>query len=224
MSSIGGLDPLADVYNQLGVQGMFGSNPYLEYQGKIPMAGYQGTPTDASGNPIQSFTDAQAAHDAWNAANPAPATPGTTLNSAPPQQQLQRIYEGQGTGGAAGGENAMGSGGTPGGQMAYGYAMVPQQGILGHPQQQAAAPAAPQNPIDMRQAYLTALANPGHVTTPGAQMLPGTTPTGPQSQPSVLSAFLSQHPGGGTSIPGGYSNQPFFNTLNQLQSQKGASA
>jgi hypothetical protein len=221
MSSIGGLDPLADAYNLMGAQGMTNPNPYLEFTGQIPMAGYMGAPTDASGNPIQSFLDAQKAHDAWSTANPAPTAPGTTLNSAPPQQ-LQRIYEGQGTGGAAGGQNAMGSGGPTAGQSAYGYAMVPQQGILGHPQQAAAAPAAPTNPIDMRQAYLTALANPGHVATPGAQMLPGTTPTGPQSQPSVLQAFLSQHPGGGTSIPGGYSNQPFFNTLNQLQSQKGA--
>ena len=76
--------------------------------------------------------------------------------------------------------------------------------------QQAPAPAAPQNPIDMRQAYLDALSNPGKVTTPGAQMLPGTSPTGPQSQPSVLAQFLQQHPGGGTTGGGGYSNQPFF--------------
>ena len=46
--------------------------------------GFEDAPTDAHGNPIQSFTDAQAQHDAWNAANPAPAaTPGTTLNSTP---------------------------------------------------------------------------------------------------------------------------------------------
>ena len=62
----------------------------------------------------------------------------------------------------------------------------------------------------MRQAYLDALSNPGKVTTPGAQMLPGTSPTGPQSQPSVLAQFLQQHPGGGTTGGGGYSNQGFF--------------
>jgi hypothetical protein len=225
MSSIGGLDPLADAYNLMGAQGLTNPNPYLEFTGQIPMAGYQGAPTDAAGNPIQSFLQAQAQHDAWNAANPAPAaTPGTTLNSAPPQQQLQRVYLGQGTGGAAGGENAMGSGGPTGGQLVYGYAMVPQQGI--HPQQ-AAAPAAPQNPIDMRQAYLTALANPGKPAQPGAVMQPGATPTG-GVQPSVLAAFLAAHPQGGTSVPGkgggGYSNTGFFDTLNQLQAQKGAAA
>ena len=77
-------------------------------------------------------------------------------------------------------------------------------------QQRRAAPAAPQNPIDMRQAYLDALSNPGKVTTPGAQMLPGTSPTGPQSQPSVLAQFLQQHPGGGTTGGGGYTNQPIL--------------
>ena len=69
----------------------------------------------------------------------------------------------------------------------------------------------------MRQAYLDALSNPGKVTTPGAQMLPGTSPTGPQSQPSVLAQFLQQHPGGGTTGGGGYSNQGFFSTLNALK-------
>ena len=81
----------------------------------------------------------------------------------------------------------------------------------------AGTATAPQNPIDMRQAYLDALSNPGKVTTPGAQMLPGTSPTGPQSQPSVLAQFLQQHPGGGTTGAGGYSNQSFFNTLNALK-------
>ena len=84
-------------------------------------------------------------------------------------------------------------------------------------QPQQAAPAASTNPVDMRQAYLDALSNPGKVNTPGAQMLPGTSPTGPQSQPSVLAQFLAQHPGGGTTGAGGYSNQPFFATLNALK-------
>jgi len=54
-------------------------------------------------------------------------------------------------------------------------------------------------------------------------MQSGTSQTG-APQPSVLSAFLAAHPSGGTQIPGGYSNTGFFNTLNQLQAQKGASA
>jgi hypothetical protein len=235
MSSIGGLDPLADAYNLMGAQGLTNPNPYLEYTGQIPMAGYMGTPTDASGNPIASFGQAQQAHDAWNAANPAPTTPGTTLNSGP-SGQWGAMYPGgptiwQGGGGpqghyvqtSAGGQVTGGA--ANGGPTMQGGQNIPAQYqfMPNAPQQQAAAPAAPQNPIDMRQAYLTALANPGHVTTPGAVMQPGASATG-APQPSVLQAFLSQHPGGGTAIPGGYSNQSFFNTLNQLQAQKGASA
>ena len=56
-----------------GLMGLMGPNPYLEYTGKVPMAGFYGAPTDAMGNPIASFTQAQQQHDAWNAANPAPA-------------------------------------------------------------------------------------------------------------------------------------------------------
>jgi hypothetical protein len=73
-------DPLADMQNILGYQGLVGNNPYLAYQGQIPLAGYalppgsptistpQGNvavPTDAMGNPIQ-------------------IPPGMTLNSPPP--------------------------------------------------------------------------------------------------------------------------------------------
>ena len=76
-------DPFADAMNTSGYAGLIGPNPYLEYTGQIPMAGYRGTPTDAQGNPIQSYLDAQSQHDAWNAANPAPGAQGTTLNSTP---------------------------------------------------------------------------------------------------------------------------------------------
>src|SRR4029077_2145522 len=58
-------------------------------------ASYVGTPTDALGRPIQSYLDAQAAHDAWSAP-PAPAqAPPVTLNTSPypslaPMNALQR--------------------------------------------------------------------------------------------------------------------------------------
>ena len=224
-------DPFADAMNTSGYAGLIGPNPYLEYTGQIPMAGYRGAPTDAMGNPIASFGQAQQAHDAWNAANPAPAQ-GTTLNSTPaqPQQPIRMATtpEGMPPGETSLGRGVIGSSwqpqsplGTPVygnvGRMSgiIGYARLPQQQL---PQQPQAAPApAPTNPIDMRQAYLDALSNPGKVTTPGAQMLPGTSPTGPQSQPSVLAQFLQQHPGGGTTGGGGYSNQGFFSTLNALK-------
>ena len=202
-------DPFADAMNTSGYAGLIGPNPYLEYTGQIPMAGYRGAPTDAMGNPIASFGQAQQQHDAWAAANPAPApAAGTTLNSTPQQATIQ---------------HATMPDGMPYGQTSLGRGVVGpswQGPGGGTPQQQApqqSAPAAPTNPFDMRQAYLDALSNPGKVNTPGAQMLPGTSPTGPQSQPSVLAQFLQQHPGGGTTGGGGYSNAGFFNTLNALK-------
>ena len=48
-------DPFADAMNTSGYAGLIGPNPYLEYTGQIPMAGYRGAPTDAAGNPIASF-------------------------------------------------------------------------------------------------------------------------------------------------------------------------
>ena len=54
-------DPFADAMNTSGYAGLIGPNPYLEYTGQIPMAGYRGAPTDAMGNPIASFGQAQQA-------------------------------------------------------------------------------------------------------------------------------------------------------------------
>ena len=77
-------------FTQYGMMQMMQPNPYTQYgQGqRLPIPGYMGTPTDAQGNPIASFGQAQQAHDAWNAANPAPAASaqGTTLNSTPASQ------------------------------------------------------------------------------------------------------------------------------------------
>ncbi len=76
------------------------------------------------------------------------------------------------------------------------------------------ATAAATPGVDMNQAYLDALANPGKVTTPGGYDHSSDTP-------SVLSAFLDTNKSGGTGA-GGYSNQGFFDTLNKLQSATGA--
>ena len=235
---------MSDMMNAQGIAGLYGPNPYLQFTGQIPMAGYRGAPTDAAGNPIASFGQAQQAHDAWAAANPAPAQ-GTTLNSTPqlmasegntlnPQvdsagnliphmSNLSDIASNNGQGdpyGAAGANIAAGNalmGGLLGGGR-YGDQYMNQTAAnyqQGQQPAQPAAPAAPTNPVDMRQAYLDALSNPGKVNTPGAQMLPGTSPTGPQSQPSVLAQFLgnNQASTGG----GGYNNQGFFKTLNALK-------
>ena len=202
-------DPFADAMNTSGYAGLIGPNPYLEYTGQIPMAGYRGAPTDAAGNPIASFTQAQQQHDAWNAANPAPAAPaaGTTLNSTP-QPGVIPFQHATMPDGMPYGQTSLGRGVTGTSWQGPGGGTTPQQ------TQAAPAPAAQQNPIDMRQAYLDALSNPGKVTTPGASV-PQASPLG---SPSVMNSFLAANPGGGGAGAGGYNNSGFFNTLNKLRS------
>lgn len=177
-------------------------NPYMgQYYG-----GPTG-PTDAHGNPIGSYQTAQAAHDAWNAANPAPAAPmapSTTLNSTP-QPGVIPFQHATMPDGMPYGQTNLGRGVTgtswqgPGGGQA--------------PQQPAAPAAAPQtNPIDMGQAYLNALSNPGHVSTPGATVPQAPSPS---NQSGVLQQFLNnwQQGGGNTQGAGNYNNAGFFNAL-----------
>ena len=81
----------------------------------------------------------------------------------------------------------------------------------------------PPTPPDLRQAYLDALAAPqgigGNLPTPGAQ---GAQSPPPQlGQPSVLDSFLANNSAGGKAVAGNYSNAPFFNTLNRLNSGSG---
>jgi hypothetical protein len=216
-------DPLADAYNLIGAQEMTGPNPYLQYQGQIPMAGFTGTPTDAEGRPIQSYLNALAQQP----------TPGTTLNTSPPAAP-QAVAPRSGGTSLGGGMNYQGATGQPGNYMAPQFGPAMQSFMAGGPSlwgtpqggSPAAAPQAaaaqPQGP-NLRQAYLDALANPGPLPQYGAVMQPGAAQTG-APQPSVLNQFLAAHPSGGTAVPGGYSNTGFFNTLNRLQAQKGATA
>jgi hypothetical protein len=190
-------------YTQLGMMGMMMPNPYTQYGGKaLPIPGYMGTPTDAQGNPIQSYIDAAKQQPAA----PAPAQ-GTTLNSTP--QQPQFLYQQTSAGGMIpSGENT-GLDHPQYNPATYGYVPNPAY------QAQPAAPAAPAAPAgpDMRQAYLTALSNPGKVTDPGATV-PQAQPLG---SPSVMNAFLAANPSGGGSGAGGYNNQGFFQTLDKLR-------
>lgn len=202
-------DDQTNPYTIAGMAAMMQPNKYIDpaYKDKpLPLPGFYGTPTDAQGNPIQSFLDAQSQHDAWNAANPAPAQ-GTTLNSTPQPGVIPF-------------QHATMSDGMPYGQTSLGRGVTGpswQGPGGGTPQQQQApqqsAPAAQQNPVDMRQAYLDALSNPGKVTTPGATV-PQASPLG---SPSVMNSFLAANPGGGAGA-GGYNNSGFFNTLNKLRS------
>jgi hypothetical protein len=199
------------------------SNPYSSYKGAaFPSTSYSGTPTDAHGNPIGSYQAALAAQQAAAAAQAPAASPqGTTLNSSPQIPQFLPIGMGQGTGGAAGGQNAMGSPGQAvGGQLTGGGYMINPAYAIQQMQQQAApkpaaaapqAPAAPPGP-DMNQAYLAALSNPGHVTTPGATVPESPTPSG---QSGVLQQFLANwnQKGQPTQGAGNYNNRGFYDAL-----------
>jgi hypothetical protein len=185
--------------------GMYGPNPYSPFQGRIPMPGYRGTPTDAMGNPIQ-------------------PPPGMTLNSPPPAAAPSAADM------TPGGPNTFLSGAarpqgqyiqtSPGGQMPsgenYGSAtpqtIAPQYQYM--PAQQSAAPSQATPPQTASGANLqdtiAMLGNPGKVNTQGATV-PQSTVGG---QPSVLQQFLASQKGGTGANT--YSNTGFFDTLNAL--------
>ena len=152
-----------------------------------------GCRTDAAGNPTASFGQAQAAHDAWAAANPAPAQ-GTTLNSQPQSSTSSGPYQPGSAQGqawqammaqpaaqqnmATAAASAASGGNAPGAYYTRGIAaLAPTNMPMQNPplvpfssnrrgrgrgqQPHQAAPAASTNPVDMRQAYLDALSNPG---------------------------------------------------------------
>ena len=177
---------MADVTNAEIMGGMFGPNPYTDFPGKVPQPGYVGTPTDAQGNPIQ-------------------PPPGTTLNSVPAAMQQQASSPSM----SVPGNFSDLAGLIPGTQ-------VPLSQLASYMGSQPAATAAPAasapGQTDLNSA-LSLLANPGHVTTPGANV-----PQSPSlaNQPSALNAFLANQSGGGTGA-GGYSNKGFFDTLNALK-------
>ena len=200
------------------------SNKYSPFAGKaIPFpAQYRGTPTDALGRPIQSYTDAQAQHDAWAQANPAPAmAPAVTLNSpssgarfptGSPLDQMQK--SGASPAQMQGAFSQLSP--TIGGQTNPNYApslmAMMGGGVGGAGGAQQAQPAPQTNPIDMNQAYLDALARPGKVTTPGATV-PQSAP--PSNQSGVLNQFLANWNKGGqqTAGAGNYNNRGFFDAL-----------
>ena len=185
------------------------SNKYSPYQGvALPFMGQtSGVPTDARGNPISSYATAAA-----GAAPPAMA-PATSLNSNPLTQAASP--SGLNSMGLNPAAYAMGQGGpsamNPSGNAALFAAnwggFMPTTPTT--PAPAAAAAATPTNPYDMNQAYLTALSNPGHVTTPGATV-PQAAP--PSAQSGVLQQFL-QNWGGNSKGAGNYDNSGFINSL-----------
>ena len=159
----------------------------------------------ATGQPIQSFQQWQQQNPGGMSLNATPAAPAP----APQQQQYGRIWEGQGTGGAAGGQNAMGSGGPTAGQNVSGF------GPIGPAPQQQSPQAAPQPQATWQQpnnwqAAINALSNPGKVQTMGANV---PQVTGYQPSGGVNQAFLNQA-GAGQGM-----NQNFLNALRSIQAR-----
>jgi hypothetical protein len=183
------------------------SNQYSPFQG-VPLpslAAYAGVPTDALGNPIASYQQAQ---------QQSQMPPSTTLNSNP---LAAAAAASPSTGGGhyvsmGGGGQFTGGGQYQAGQMA-GQNVLPQQVWV--PNQAPAAatpPPAPTPGPDMNQAYLAALSNPGKVQTPGATVPQAPLPSG---QSGVLQSFLQnwQNKGSPTTGAGNYNNSGFFNAL-----------
>jgi hypothetical protein len=194
------------------------SNRFSPFQGKaFPWPSqYSGTPTDALGRPIQSYMDAAAQNAA--AAQPAQAPP-VSLNTTPgsygqpgtnpwatlqaggatPDQMAGFMSQMQPTYGTSGVAN-------PNYSRMMGRLMA---GVGGQNAQPSASSASGGGGgIDMNQAYLNALANPGKVVTPGAKVTPSPAPSG---QSGVLQQFLANwQPQTGA---GGYSNAGFLNAL-----------
>ena len=215
------------------------TNKYSPYKNKgIPWpASYVGTPTDAHGNPIQSYLDTQAQHDAWQAAQPKTAAP-VTLNSNPltaglePKGSQARAMQDAGYGDwalldpmmAASRQGQMGGEGSVAATTGWNPAnpasktgTLPAGGVAGGNTagggaSGAAGGTAQTNPYDMNQAYLTALSNPGHVNTPGATV-PQSAP--PSNQSGVLQQFLANWDknGGQSQGAGNYNNSGFINAL-----------
>ena len=194
------------------------TNAYSQFSGKaLPWpSSYTGYPTDAMGNYINpqagSGIPNYAQWQAGQAAQPA-ATPGTTINSMPAQSQADT---------GTGLDDVLGAMGMTqfGQQMAdkgisqrdiAGLIGLPgAQNIMG-PQQAApqAAPAPPSNNLAYPQ-VLSMLANPGKVTTPGANV--PVSPTSAQPSSGALQSFM-QNFKPAQSGPGAGFQQNFSKTL-----------
>ena len=202
------------------------SNPYSNFYGKaLPWpSSYAGTPTNALGQPIappQGMTLNQTpqqpqAPAAAPASQPGPMTGGQygdwrqLAGASPggPSTQAQWAYNlGLGGLGPAGAVNP---------SSAQGRALMAAQ----QPQQpQQAAPAAAAAPNNWQQT-LSMLANPGHVTTPGATV-PQAPPGSSQPSPGVLQNFLANWQPA-QSGPGSGFTQNFNTILRGLQAQRGS--
>jgi len=168
---------------------------------------YAGAPVNAAtGKPIQSFQQWQAANPGGMSINSTPAQP-----AAAPQSNIPQFIQ-------AGGGQYTGGGQYQAGQMAGQNApsswQVNPAYAIQQMQQQAQPQAAPQpqasGPPNNWQAALSALANPGNPVTQGANvpMVSGSQPAG-----GVNNAFLQQA-GAGQGM-----NQNFLSALRAIQAR-----
>jgi hypothetical protein len=210
------------VNQYLAFSGFYGPNPYSQYQNQaLSLPRYVGTPTDAMGNPIAGGPTPGTTLNSQPAAAP-PAAPANNMNQLGGTLAQKQAYNSvRGLGGQAELGGATQVGYDPSGkQLPYPVANPAYTAAqMGQNQPQAAQQGdggggAP-GTMDWQTA-LSMLANPGKVTTPGAN--------GPSSVPqsNVLQQFLANNQGG--TGAGNYSNQGFFNTLNALKGGGGGSA
>ena len=207
-------------------------NPYSLYKNAAfpRKPSFSGPATDAKGNVIQSYADA-----AKQAALYSPIGTGLATTSAPPQQGLGGSEaERQLAGWGALDPIDISPNSLQGLDRSFGSSMATQPlgtrmqnaqsgniaanmptslgGTLGSTANATAAQAAQPQPVDMSQAYLDALSNPGKVTTPGAQVAQGPLPA---QQGNELDQFITnwkKNPGA-TQGAGGYSNLPFLSGI-----------
>jgi len=230
-------DPYASSLNAMGLANMMKPNPYTSFPNqKLRFPGYVGTPTDARGNPIAP----PAGGTTLNATAQTPA-------AAPAAQPHQLLTPVRGTGqventfghveqadpyGIQGYTDPIDGSLLPraAGQLPQGMDAQTQAMIIGplgmqHLKEAGISPAgqAPTSPVasgdpssmmggDLNSA-LGMLSQPGKPPMFGASVPEQSL----AAQPSVLDSFLATHGGGHGA--GNYSNQGFFDTLNQLRGQ-----
>lgn len=189
------------------------SNQFSNFNGSaIPWpTSYVGAPTDSMGNPIKSYMP------------PPQPVPGTTINSAPNNNlaQWQAVQQAN-MNGIGGITSQMAAAGIADQKQANAIRVAMNSGMF--PQQPQPQPSTPSN----SSAYLSALANPGKVTTPGSSVAP--IPYNPNQSSDVFNTILAQLKGqapaaapagiggGSSGISTGANN--FLNLLSGIQAMQ----
>jgi hypothetical protein len=175
------------------------SNPYSSMNAaNFPMYNYYGMPTDAMGNRIGGYRPP---------AMPVPAqTPGTTINSSPNSSAFnttllnsmaQNLQPQTGGGRYSAGEGSIAGPASDAiikmRTMGDGFSSLPGQAGQAQPGQQQSSTGIPSAGFN----YLTALANPNKVVTPGV----AAPPTSSQPGSIDLDSLIAQLRGGGMTPP-----------------------